>query len=145
MNTIRSQNPSGRFLEFDPSSGAWIEVNLNKALEKTCQAPRKTNRHKCNMSSIASKGKTNNQSQSIVQIEENHLSMKEPEDPIDEQKELSSEKEQKDIFQYSVYTPYMLACIESISIWTSLSADSWNWNIKKKLTLELQTFVVKPI
>ena len=40
INAIKAQDPPGRFLEID-SIGTWIEVEDEKAIEKTCQTFRK--------------------------------------------------------------------------------------------------------
>ena len=41
VNAIKSQNPPGRFLEFEPKIGSWIEVDEARTIEKTYQTFRK--------------------------------------------------------------------------------------------------------
>ena len=41
INTIKSKDPPGRFLEYQPNSDSWTEIDDKRALEKTCQRLRK--------------------------------------------------------------------------------------------------------
>ena len=79
MNAIRSQSPPGRFLELDTSEGtvgSWIEVDNERAIEKTCQTLRK--KHNSNgkiISSSVLKIKFQDKSQSKYLFNKSDFSM----------------------------------------------------------------------
>ena len=52
VDAIKSQDPPGRFLEIEPTMGSWVEVDDEKAIEKTCQTFRKNYTSSCKKQSI---------------------------------------------------------------------------------------------
>ena len=55
VKAIKSQNPPGRFLELEPHLGSWVEVDDNRAIEKTCQTFRKKNKYPSSSSASISR------------------------------------------------------------------------------------------
>ena len=67
VNAIRSQDPSGQFLELDCKSGSWLAVDDERAIEKTCQTLRKNNTTPSyEKSAITYKKKLNERSLSMI-------------------------------------------------------------------------------